>query len=119
MDDISAREKADLLLVDWYVWSMSYRPALGVPGCDPACRQSTSSRQWDTTLEITREVADQLEIEAVQACYDALDLPYQVAIGIEMRNRMSRAAVWRSPYPQTYAQALDEIVPKMRARHLL
>lgn len=112
------REKTELLLIEWYDWSRGYRPSLGAPGCSPACRDSRSSRQWDTTCEIVRDLADVMEMAAVQAAYDAIHFHFQAAIGVEMRNKISRAKVWRSPFPETYTEALEKIMPEMRKRQL-
>jgi hypothetical protein len=119
MQNAAVREKADRLLLDWYEWSRQYRPDLDAPGCSPACRDSRTSRQWDSTTDIAREVADRMEMQAVQDSYDAIPLEYRSAIGVEMRNKLSKAKVWRSPYPQTYDEALDLIIPQMRKRGLI
>jgi hypothetical protein len=113
MQSATNREKADLLLIEWYDWSRGYRPNLGVPGCAPECRSATSSRQWDSTTDITRETCDRSTMESVQFCYDSIPFDYQNAIGIEMRNRLVVAAVWRSPRGTTYEQALELIIPEM------
>jgi hypothetical protein len=110
---------ADELLVEWYFWSSGYRPDLDMPGCAPACRDSTSSRQFDTTTEITRDLCDRLDMEAVQYCYDAISFPFQNAIGIEMRNRQVKVRVWRSVMGKTYEEAVAEIIPHMHKKNLL
>ncbi len=112
------REKTELLLVEWYDWSRGYRPDLDSPGCSPACRNSKSSRQWDSTADILREECGQMEMEAVQESYEAIHFHYQSAIGVEMRNRISRAKVWRSPFDKTYEEAIEKIMPEMRKRGL-
>lgn len=119
MQSATNREKADLLLLEWYDWSRGYRPDLDVPGCSPACRDSRTGRQWDSTTDLTREVADRLDMESVQYCYDAIHFHYQNAIGVEMRNRLSKSNVWRSPFGKTYSEALDMIMPHMRRKGLL
>jgi hypothetical protein len=118
MQSATVREKADLLLIEWYEWSSGYRPDLDVPGCSPACRDSRSSRQWDSTTDITRELADRLTMEAVQFCYDSIHFHFQNAIGVEMRNRLARVNVWRSPFGRTYDEALEAIIPHMRKKGL-
>jgi hypothetical protein len=118
MQSATNREKAELLLIEWYDWSRGYRPDLDVPGCAPACRNATSSRQWDSTTDLTRELADRLTMESVQFCYDSIHFHYQNAIGVEMRNRLAKCSVWRSPFGKTYSEAVEVIMPHMRKNGL-
>lgn len=118
MQAATHRELAELLLTEWYDWSRGYRPSLDVPGCAPACRDARSSRQWDTTTDILADTSDRLTMEAVQFCYDSIHFHFQNAIGVEMRNRLAGARVWRSPFDKTFEQAIEQITPHMRKRGL-
>lgn len=116
LDDL--KSLADQLLDEWHSWSASYRPHLGVPRCSPACRDSQSSKQWDTTTDINNDRVRKAEMDAVEFCVYTLPADYQKAIGIEMRNRQSSAKVWRARNSVTYSSAVDMIVPIMRKRGL-
>lgn len=119
MQSATIREKTELLLIEWYDWSRGYRPDLDVPGCSPACRDSQTSRQWESTTDLARDLADLMELQAVQESYDAIHFHYQSAIGVEMRNKLAKAKMWRSPFEKTYEEALEQIIPQMRRRGLL
>lgn len=106
----------DSLLREWWDWERLYMPHLGGARIAPYCRETTPNRQYDSLQDIADNSARRHILEAVdKAVYD-LTLPYRVAIGIEMRNRNGRR-VWRSPYPETYAEAVAIVAPKLR--HLL
>jgi hypothetical protein len=119
MRDIDETTKADALLTEHYYWQKSYREKLGYGNAAPECRQSRSSRQWDSTAEIVDEAVAHLEMEAVDWCMDAATPECRQAIGKEMRNREAGAKVWRSPSPMTYSEALDMIVPMMKKKDLI
>jgi hypothetical protein len=109
------QQLADLLLIDWFRWSAGYRPKLGAPRVAPYCRQFQSSRQYDDQAAYSK-----LHIktcESVDWCVDTLAVPMQQAIGAEMRNRQVKAKVWRSA--ETYADALNALIPKLKERGLL
>lgn len=110
---------ADALLWEWYLYSKSWRPPLGMPGCDPACRQAKTSRQYDTTTEIVEDVCRRIEMESVEWCHDELNGVHRNAIGIEMKNREVKAKVWRSPVGAKYEEAIVAIIPFMRKKNLL
>lgn len=109
---------ADELLEEWHAWSATYRPALGIPGCAPSCREATTSKQWDSTFEIGDERVRAKEMENVEWCVDAIPLPCRQAIGVEMKNRETRANVWRAAGAANYADAIEAILPFMRKRGL-
>lgn len=112
------KEKADQLLQEWHDWSTPWRPALGVPGCAPSCREATTSKQWDSTTDIGDASIRANEMANVEWCVDAIPLPCRQAIGIEMKNRAVKAKVWRCAGAATYEEALEAILPVMRKRGL-
>lgn len=112
------KEKADQLLIEWHLWASNWRPDLGVPGCAPECRGSTSSRQWDSTSDIADETCYKLGMDAVQRSFDALDAPFKNAIAMEMRNRASNSQVWKPTMGKTYDEALEAIMVPMRKNGL-
>lgn len=118
VDRMSDREQADSLLVEWFRWANQWRPNLGAPRIAPYCRQSESSKQYDSTTDLTHDRVHQKEMEAVEFCVDALAVPLQQAIGSEMRNREVNAKVWRNPANRSYSEALEAIVPVMKKRGL-
>jgi hypothetical protein len=119
MNDIDDTTKADALLLEHYYWQKAWKAKLGYGNAAPECRQAVSSRQWDTTAEITSDTVDQIEMETVDWCVDALDGESRRIIGCEMRNREVAAKVWHSETGRTYADAVNAILPFMRKKNLL
>ena len=113
------KQLADQLLQEWHHWTDGYRPKLGIPGHSIASQQAVSSNQWLTTSEIADQSLRRREMETIDFCVNAIPLPYQQAIGREMRNRESNAKVWRMAGAASYADALDAILPIMQKRYLL
>lgn len=91
MDDI------DEVLLCWYAWSESYRPALGYGKASASCREYRSSRQWadhdDLHAAVERNAAESTG-KAVEPLVMALDRRYRVAINNAMRNFMCERRVW-------------------------
>jgi hypothetical protein len=119
MRDIDDTAKADALLMEHYFWQKSWREKLGYGNAAPECRQSRSSRQWDSTAEIVDEAVTHLEMEAVDWCMDEIGGEYRQAIGVEMRNREAKVSVWRPTTKRTYTEAVAIIIPLMRRKNLL
>jgi hypothetical protein len=112
------RQLADELLVEWHDWTDSYRPALGMDRVSASCREARSSRQYEDSTSASCGRLHTNEMQSVAFCVDQLPIPQRVAIGIEMKNRISRAKVWRSDNADTYQNALVAICPLMRRRGL-
>lgn len=112
------RQLADELLVEWHDWSASYRPALGADRVSASCREARSGRQYDDSTEASCGRLHVNEMQSVAFCVDQLPVTQQIAIGIEMKNRLSRAKVWRSEGAATYVDAVEAIRPIMRRRGL-
>lgn len=109
---------ADELLVEWHDWTDSYRPALGVDRVAASCREARSSRQYEDSTEASCGRLHLNEMQSVAFCVYQLPIPQQVAIGIEMKNRRSRAKVWRSEHGDSYENSLSAIRPIMKKRGL-
>lgn len=116
---IDETTKADALLMEHYYWQKDWRPALGAPRCSPECRQSVSSRQWDTTEDLHDSYLHKKEMESVEWCLDSIAYPYRQAISIEMLNREAGAHVWQSPAEYSYEASLKIIIPQMKKQNLL
>lgn len=108
---------AEQLLSDWYRWTRSWRPALGVPRVAPSCRQSRTSRQYDEDAGFDRVFLHEMEV--VDWCVGELELPLQQAIGSEMRNQEVGVRVWRSPSQERYGEALIAAKALLGERGLL
>lgn len=95
-----------------------YRQALGMPGCSPSGRQAQSSKQWQSIYEIGDESLRKAEMENVEWCVDGLPMQYRQAIGFELRNRSSRAKIWRASGEKSvsFSEALEKVLPVMRGR---
>lgn len=117
MERATDRELAEQLLMDWYRWSRSWRPALGAPRVAPYCRQSRTSRQYDEDAGFDRVFLH--EMETLDWCVAELPLPLQQAIGIEMRNREVQARVWRSTQAGRYSEALSAVMRLLVRRGIL
>jgi hypothetical protein len=118
MERQTDKEIADALLLEWYYWADLYRPKLGAPRVSPYCKDSRTSKQYDDPADLSRDKVYQNQMEAVDYCIDAIAVPMQQAIGIEMKNRVAKAAVWRSPSGASYVEALFVIMPVMRKKGL-
>lgn len=112
------RQLADELLVEWHDWTDSYRPALGVDRVSASCREARSGRQYDDSTEASCGRLHVNEMQSVAFCVYQLPTAQQVAIGIEMKNRRSRARVWRNDTADSYENAIEAIRPLMRRRGL-
>ena len=109
---------ADELLAEWHDWSDRYRPALGVDRVSASCREARSSRQYEDSTEASCGRLHAREMQAVAFCVSQLPFPQQNAIGIEMKNRRSRARVWRSDHADSYVNSLSAIRPLMKKEGL-
>lgn len=109
---------ADELLVEWHDWTDQYRPALGVDRVSASCREARSSRQYEDSTEASCGRLHTNEMQSVAFCVHQLPVPQQIAIGLEMKNRLSRARVWRSDHADTYVNSLAAIRPLMKKRGL-
>jgi hypothetical protein len=118
MKMMEERDLADALLMEWHDWSAAYRPALGDARSSATCRQALSSRQYEDSTDASCARLHVNEMQSVAFCVDQLPVAQQVAIGIEMRNRGSRARVWRNSTADTYENAIEAIRPIMRRRGL-
>jgi hypothetical protein len=112
------RQLADELLVEWHDWSAAYRPALGVNRVSVSCRDARSSRQYEDSTEASCGRLHVTEMQAVAFCVYQLPVAQQMAIGLEMKNRVARARVWRNDAADTYENAVEAIRPLMRRRGL-
>lgn len=112
-DDVEA---ADHLLVEWYEWSKMFRFKLGYPSVAPYCQAVVSSRQWEDSTDASCGRIRGNQMLDVEYCVERLETPLRGAIGIEMRNRQARAAVWRHPSGATYATALAAVIVEMRKK---
>jgi len=117
-DDELDTALADDLLESWHHYSSSYRPNLGVPRIAPYCKQSKSSRQYETASDLTDQHMRKDLAESVEYCVDQLELRHRAAIGIEMKNRAVKARVWSCKSASTYAEALQAVLPIMRVKGL-
>lgn len=109
---------ADELLVEWHDWTASYRPALGMDRVSASCREARSSRQYEDSTEASCGRLHINEMQSVAYCVYQLPVPQQVAIGIEMKNRITRARVWRSEGAPSYEESVLAVCPIMRRRGL-
>lgn len=118
MDRQTDREIAESLLMDWYRWSAAYRPKLGAPRVAPYCKESQTSKQYDDPEDLIHDRVYQAQMEAVDFCVDAIEVPMQQAIGIELKNREVGRSVWRCERATSYGVALDAVMVVMRKRGL-
>jgi hypothetical protein len=112
------RRLAEELLVEWHDWTDSYRPALGMDRVSASCREALSGRQYEDSTEASCGRLHNNEMQSVAYCVYQLPIAQQIAIGIEMKNKTSRAKVWRSESADTYENALIAVCPIMRRRGL-
>lgn len=85
---------ADGKVQEWWIYTRSRDSSHGYPKEAPYCRESVSSRQWDSTSDIADSWAHSAEMEMVDELIDTMDGVHKAAITAEMRNRES-GRVWR------------------------
>jgi hypothetical protein len=116
---VSDREIADELLEKWHKWADRWRPNLGAPRIEVACREYRSEERLGE--ECFEDDADgrihRTQMETVEFCVHSIDGSMQKAIGIEMRNREG-SKVWRCEGASSYTVALDAATSAMRRRGL-
>lgn len=115
-------EQVEELLMVWYDYEASYRPALGAPRVSPSCREYRSGNVHDCTDE-TDALLNRATAEAVGLCVDELTLQERAAIQVQMRNRVARAAVHRHPRTENqrmdYYSAREKLWGKLLAKGLI
>lgn len=115
-------EQVEELLIVWYGYEASYRPALGAPRVSPSCREYRSGNVHDGTDE-TDALLNRATAEAVGLCVDELTLQERAAVQVQMRNRVARAAVHRHPRTENqrmdYYSAREKLWGKLLAKGLL
>lgn len=122
-------QQVEDLLLAWHRWQDAYRPALGAPRCDPACRDYRSS-----DMRLTEKEQDELtdvkiwkaNSEKVEACIDGLpSWQHRSAIQMSMANKRIGRDVFSNPrIPKDEAHALYQeakelLFPKFFARGLI
>jgi hypothetical protein len=118
MKHLIETQLVDALLLEWYDWSAEYRPALGADRASATCREAPSSRQYQSSTEASCSGLHISEMQSVEFCVDQLPTPQRLAIELEMRNRRTRAKVWRNSNADTYENAVAAVRPIMRRRGL-
>lgn len=93
-------QQTEELLLAWHRWQDTYRPALKMPGCAPACREYRTGIQWLTPKD-RAELADQkiqkANSEQVDVCVDTLTWQHRAAIQTSMRNKRVGHDVFSNP----------------------
>lgn len=117
----------DELLLEWYEYEDSYRPALGYGRADPACRNYRPGRYRDSDelADLAERSARRQVCEAVGECVRKLELRYRIAIQTVMRNRVAGASVWRAGRlngedpEKVYPEAKRALAPLLRDLDLI
>jgi hypothetical protein len=124
--DIDQSEQIEELLREWHRWQDGYRPALGVPRCDPTCRDYRSGDRFLTArekAEIADERAWKMRSEQVDVCVDALTWQQRAAIHTTMRNKQCGHSVWRTGQAgdqhAVYQDAKEALLPMLLKRDLI
>jgi hypothetical protein len=121
-------DEVEDLLIAWHRWQDSYKPALGLPRCDPTCRDCEIPSTRQTAAE--RAEATDAKIwkrnsEAVDVCVDALSWQQRAAIQTSMRNKRVGYEVFKNPrfteceIHYLYQSAKDDLFPKFVIRGLI
>jgi hypothetical protein len=114
-------EKIEELLMVWYDYENSYRPALGAPRVSASCRdhRPDSGEVHDTGAD-RDDMLERLTAETVGACIDELPYMQRAAIGVHCRNRRASATVHRNPRIEdqhaAYQEAKAALCPRLRVR---
>lgn len=115
-------EQVEELLIVWYEYEASYRPALGAPRVSPSSREYRAGGAYDCPDE-TDALLDRVTAEAVGLCVDELTLQERAAIQVQMRNRVARAAIHRHPRTENqrmdYYSAREKLLGMLMAKGLI
>ena len=117
-DEELNRLLADRYLEDWYRVTRTYKEKLGYPTIAPYCKQFKSSRQYESTSDLAWQSLSSAMFDKINLSVMALTLPDQAAIQREMKNRFSRAKVWRYSLASSYPLALEHVTELMMKRGL-
>ena len=90
----------------WWIYTRLRDRDQGYPSVAPYCKESKSSRQWETTEELIDGWCHNDEMERIDTLIDSMDGVHKAAIVAEMRNQEA-ARVWRTN--GTFERALEEI----------
>jgi hypothetical protein len=116
------------LLLAWHRWQDSYQPALGLPRCDPTCRDCEIPTTFMTAQEKSEAVDAKIwkrNSEQVEACVEGLSWQQRAAIQTEMRNKRSGFDVFKNPrfapaeVHYLYQSAKEDLYPKFVVRGLI
>lgn len=116
------------LLLAWHRWQDSYKPALGLPRCDPTCRDCEIPSTNQTSAERAEAVDAKIwkrNSEAVDVCVDALSWQQRAAIQTSMRNKHAGFEVFKNPrfapaeIHYLYQSAKEDLYPRFVVRGLI
>ena len=117
------------LLIAWHRWQASYRPALGAPRCDPACREYRSSDTRMTDQERSEQADAKIwkaNSETVEACVDALpSWQHRASIQTSLRNKAAGYSVFSNPRltpeesHRLYQESKELLFPRFVVRGLI
>lgn len=117
-------ERIEELLDVWYDYEARYRPALGAPRVSVSCRDHEPERGDTHATGADRDdLLSRLTADLVEKCVDELHYLQRAAISTHMRNKRSRAAIYRNPLIEdqhrAYQTAKADLLPKLRRKGLL
>jgi hypothetical protein len=116
------------LLLAWHRWQDCYSVQLGLPRCDPTCRDyqiPTASLSDKERGEITDAKIWKRNGEAVDVCVDTLSWQQRAAIQTSMRNKRAGFEVFKNPRFEPvevhylYQSAKEDLYPKFVVRGLI
>lgn len=120
-------DEVEHLLIEWHRWQDSYQPALGIPRCDPTCREYRST--YSLTAQERSEQADakiwKANSEQVELCVDTLDWQHRASIQTSLRNARAGYSVFSnsriSPEDshRLYQESKEILFPKFVTRGLI
>lgn len=121
-------QQVEELLIGWHRWQDSYVPALGLPRCDPTCRDCEIPSPGQTAQE-RAEVTDakiwRRNSEAVDVCVDTLTWEHRSALQTNMRNKRAGYEVFTNPrftkeqIHTLYQDAKERLLPQFLTRGLI
>lgn len=116
-------EQVEELLVIWYDYEASYRPALGAPRISPSCRGYIGGEEGYSDSDELDETLNKSTAEAVAVCVDGLELMQRAAIQVHMRNKYVKASVHKHPRIEdqhiAYKEAKEALLDKLKIKGLI
>lgn len=110
----------DDILINWFSWTIGWRPAIGYP-----TRAIFDKYSYNSATTEAGEEIDARQAEAVDAIINELPVEQRSVLSICVRNKYNKVAVFRSTrytleeMQDIYWNAREEVFQRLRARGIV